>query len=176
MSVVAKCAHASSSDTARPPRRSAMARARSCVRLATSVTCTPSSLRQVAASSAISPAPRISALRPARSPKIFPATATPADARQALPEQGPDGLERGLLFADEIELGPIACREQHATLHARRHHARQGAGHLVRAVRKALTHVERCSAVVDAEDFDADAAVVAHRNRSTPGWASFSAT
>ena len=96
--------------------------------------------------------------------------------RQALPEQRPDGLERGLLFADEIELGPIACREQHATLRARRHHARQGAGHLVRTVRKALTHVERCCAVVDAEDFDADAAMVAHRNRSTPGWASFSAT
>src|SRR6266566_2643975 len=96
--------------------------------------------------------------------------------RQALPEQRPNGLERGFLFADEIELGPIARREQDSTPRARRHYARQGAGDLVRAMRKPLAHVEWCGAVVDAEDFDAHAAVVAHRNRSTPGWASFSAT
>src|SRR3989441_1108279 len=89
MSVVAKCGQASSSDTALPPSRSAIARARSCVRLATSVIWTPSALRQVAASSAMSPAPRMSALRPARSPKILPATATPAEATDAVPMPRP---------------------------------------------------------------------------------------
>src|SRR2546422_8244981 len=106
---------------------------------------------------------------------VFPCS-TGGRRRQALPEQRPDGFECGFLFADEIELRPIARREQHATLRARRHDTRQCAGHLMRAVRKALTHVERCSAGVDAEDFGADTAAVANGNRSKPGWASFSAT
>ena len=79
---------------------------------------------------------------------------------QALIEQRPDGFERGFLFRDEIELGAIASREEHPTLRTRCHHTRQRAGHFVRAMRKALAHVERRGTVVDAEHFDAHAAVV----------------
>src|SRR5947208_3183546 len=65
MSQSPKWSHASSSVSARAPSSSAIALARSYVRFATSVTRTPSDTRQVAASSAMSPAPRISAERPA---------------------------------------------------------------------------------------------------------------
>ena len=85
MSAPAKCSHASSSVCAAAPSRSATARARSWVRLATSVTRTPASTRHAAASSAISPAPRINARRSRSSPKILPASATAADAADAAP-------------------------------------------------------------------------------------------
>jgi len=95
--------------------------------------------------------------------------------RQALAEQRPNGFERGFLFADEIELGRLQVESSTPPWRPPPSHAPARWG-LVRAVRKALAHVERRGAVVNAEDFDAYAAVIGHRNRSTPGWASFSAT
>src|SRR6266480_3520386 len=92
MSAWAKCSHASSSESARAPSCSAIARARSYVRLATRVTRTPSDARQVAASSAMSPAPRMSAERPASRVKMRAATATAAEGADAAPVASPVSL------------------------------------------------------------------------------------
>jgi len=92
MSQSPKWSHASSSGSARAPSSSAIALARSYVRFATSVTRTPSATRHVAASSAMSPAPRISAERPASWVKILPATATAADGADAAPVAIPVSL------------------------------------------------------------------------------------
>ncbi len=65
-----------------------------------------------------------------------------------LPQQCPHGLKRRLVVGDQIELGAIAGGEQDAATGARRHHARQCARHLVRAMGEPLAHVERRGAVV----------------------------
>src|SRR6266550_827751 len=97
---------------------------------------------------------------------------------QSLAEQRPHRLERRLVTRDQIELGAIAGGEQHATTRAGRHHARERARHFVRAVRKPLSHIQRRGPVVYTNDLDAPSHRYGtrHRNRSAPGWVSFSAT
>src|SRR6266550_539475 len=202
MSVVAKCGHASSSDTARPPSRSAMARARSCVRFATSMICTPSSLRHVAASLRARRLPGFANLpldlRLAEdhgvesgryAVEVTHGVAVTRDVtvlaraggrrrRKSLAEQRPHRLERRLVVRDQIEFGPVAGGQQHPAAGAGSHHACQRARHFVRAMREALAHVEGRRAVIHAYDLDAPAhlRLTRHRNRSAPGCVSLSAT
>ena len=97
-------------------------------------------------------------------------------ARKPFAEQRPHRFERGLVLRQQIELGAVTRGEQDAAARACCHHALERGGNLVRAMRKALAHIERRGPMVHAQDLDAHADVSGHRNRPTPGSTSFSAT
>src|SRR2546428_2365165 len=98
------------------------------------------------------------------------------DDRQPLPKQRPHRVECRFVVRNQIELRAVAGGKQHTTAGAGCHDPRQRARHFVCAMREALADVEWCRAVIHPHDLDPHLRMTRHRNRSAPGWVSFSAT
>src|SRR6267378_5191788 len=106
---------------------------------------------------------------------ILPDT-TRRSAGKPLAEQRPDRLERRLVISDQVEFGAIASREQHAAAGTGGHHTGERARHLVGTVDEPFPYVERCGAMIHAQDLDPHLRMTRHRKRSAPGCVCLSAT